>query len=155
MNEGDFFNYHRGFDTEEEALDYFIERYPRIRSMADIRFMNGNVPLKASNLSNPYQYEREAMAHSSSQHLKEAFHVEALTPEVRIKREVVLARMHAQGLQPEDSYDFFDAHHPQSNQTVIDISPMQNLIDLTGFDSDDGNPNTDGTFCGSRVVWHE
>ena len=80
--------------------------------MADIRFMNENAHLKASNLINPCQHVRDIMARSSSQHLKEAFHVNGLTLIVRIKRDVASVRMHTHGLQPEDSYDFFDAHHP-------------------------------------------
>ena len=55
--------------------------------------------------------------------------------------------MLAQGLRPEDSYDFFDTHHPQSNQTGINLSPMQNLMDLTGSDSDDGDQGIDGAFA--------
>ena len=134
MNEGVSINNHRGFDTEEEVLNHFIEGYPHIKNMADIRFMNENALLEASNLNNPCQHMRDAMARSSSssQHLKEAFHTEGLTPEVRTKRAPASATMHAKGIQPEDSYNFFDAHHPRRRQIGIDISPMQNLMDPTG-----------------------
>ena len=129
-------------------LDYFIERYPHIKNMADIRFMNENAPLQASNLNNPCQHMREdVMARSSSQHLKEASQVEGLTPEVRTKRAAASARIHAQSLQLEtDSYDFFNAHHPRSNRIEIGVSPIQNLVDLTGTDSDGEDQGIDGAF---------
>ena len=76
LNKGISFNDHRGFVKEEEVLNYFIERYSHIKNMVDISFMNENAPLKASNLNNPCQHMRDFMARSSSQHLKEAFHIE-------------------------------------------------------------------------------
>ena len=51
--------------------------------------------------------------------------------------------MHAKGIQPEDSYDFFDAHHPRRRQIGIDISPMQNLMDPTGEAWDDDDHDID------------
>ena len=58
LNECVSFNDHRGFDTEGEAMEYFRLRYPHVHSMADIRFMNENAPLEASNLNNPCLHMR-------------------------------------------------------------------------------------------------
>ena len=52
---------------------------------------------------------RKATARCTSQRLKDIFHIEALTTEVRKKREAASAKMYTQGLRPEDSYDFLDA----------------------------------------------
>ena len=60
--------------------------------------------------------------------------------------------MHVQGLQPEDSCNFFDAHHPQNNRIGIDVSPMQNRMDLTGRDSDDEDQCIDGAFVDGDLL---
>ena len=55
-NDGVSFNNHRGFGKCDKVLNVLIEQYPHITCKGDIRHMNDNAPLEASNLNNPCKH---------------------------------------------------------------------------------------------------
>ena len=107
--EGVSFSVSFSFETKEEAMVCFNEWYPYLRCKADITKMNKNVPIEASNLTNPCHKKlyRSITAASSATHREKIFN-EDLVSDILVLRQAASTRRHAQNREPYKSFNFFD-----------------------------------------------